>query len=186
MSNPEEDLHAGPEASYTDNLTEEEKLEQLQEAILSCQAQMISMRDERDAFLTQLQRSRADFDNYKKRAKKDKELAAQEVTRNFLKKLIPVMDNIDYALEAVPAEQEILSKPVHMIRDAFLGTLAEFSVLRISPQIGEPFDPEIHQAISVMTADVDSQVVGYVARPGYIIGTQVFRPSDVVVHKPAE
>ena len=101
MSNPEEDLHAGPEASYTDNLTEEEKLEQLQEAILSCQAQMISMRDERDAFLTQLQRSRADFDNYKKRAKKDKELAAQEVTRNFLKKLIPVMDNIDYALEVL-------------------------------------------------------------------------------------
>jgi molecular chaperone GrpE len=184
MANSESETN--PEGDFATTLTDAEKLSMLQEAILSCQESMSHMQDERDAFLIQLQRSQADFENYKKRAKKDQDIAVQGVTRKFLEKLIPIMDNIDYALNAVGPDQESLAKPIRMISEAFSRTLSEYSVTRIFPQPGEPFNPEIHQAISVMYADVDAQVIGHVARTGYAIGSQVFRPSDVVVHKPNE
>ena len=184
MSDPDPELI--PEVDFVENLTDTEKLSMLQEAILSCQDNMIVLQEERDAFLIQLQRSRADLENYKKRARKDQAIAVQGVTRKFLEQLIPIMDNIDYALGAVPADQETLAKPLQMISEAFTRTLAEYSVTRISPQPGDPFNPEIHQAISVMAANVTEQCIGHVARIGYAIGDQVYRPSDVVVNKPSE
>ena len=178
-----------PDPENPESLSDGEKLIQLQaaiqEAVLGYQKTIADLQDERDSYLKQLQRSQADLENYKKRITRDKEIAVQDVTRGFLKKLIPVLDSIDYALSSIGPEQELVIKPLLMFKEPFLQTLSEYQVYPIQPLIGDPFDPEIHQAISVVeTEDVESEVIGCIARVGYTIDNQVFRPSDVVVHKP--
>lgn len=164
-------------------LTNEEKLVTLQEAVVIYQHKMQELQEERDSYLQALRRNQADFENFKKRSIKDRDIAVVASTRKMVEQLVPILDNIDYAIDALDTEAEIF-KPVKMISDAFNKVLVEHKVSRIDPQIGEPFDPEVHQAISVLPADVNTQIVGHVARPGYMIDGKVFRPSDVVVQKP--
>jgi len=179
-----------PEETDSENLSDGEKLVQLQEAIkeavIGYNGTITALQDERDSFLKQWQRSQADLVNYKNRSIKDKEIAVREVTRSFLEKLIPILDSIDFALSSIGPEQEVtVIKPFLMLKESFLKVLSEYSVSQILPSLGDPFNPEIHQAISVVeTADVESQIVGNIARVGYMIEDCVFRPSDVVVHKP--
>ena len=181
---PENEQIDPNEIDFVDNLSDADKLEMLQEAILSCEDTIQKLSDEKDNYLAQLQRAAADFANYKRRAKKDEELAVSRAIRGFLEALIPVMDNIDYAVTALPDQSDALAKPLMMIRDAFSGVLSQHKVQRVDPLPGDPFDPEIHQAISVQIANVEKEVIGHVARAGYTIGDQVFRPSDVVVFQP--
>ena len=65
MSNPESEENPDNEVDFVENLTDTEKLSMLQEAILSCEENMSRMQKECDEFLSQLQRSQADFENYK-------------------------------------------------------------------------------------------------------------------------
>lgn len=171
------------EAKFAEEPSDQDKLELLQDAILSCEQNMLALQEQRDMYLNQLKRNHADFENYKKRAKREQELESQRIARNFLEQLIPILDNVDYALSALDPNHEIF-KPILMIKENFNKVMENYGVSRIEPQIGDSFDPEIHQAISVVPADVDTQIIGHIARVGYAINSQVFRPSDVVVHQP--
>jgi len=102
----------------------------------------------------------------------------------FVKALVPILDNIDYALNALENTDDSIKQPIVMLQQSYLKVLEEYLVARILPQEGDPFDTEIHQAISVQYHDVEREVVGQVARIGYTIGDQVFRPADVVIYMP--
>jgi molecular chaperone GrpE len=164
-------------------LSVEEKLSNLQEVVSSCQGVIADLREEKHDLSSQIQRTKADFVNFQKRARKDRQLAQLETTRKFLEKLIPILDNLGFALLALKDAGAAIKDPILMIEDAFVKVLESHDVSQIVPQIGEPFNPELHQAISVIPGDVEGELVAHIARYGYAIGDQIFRPADVVVQK---
>lgn len=182
ISEPENDS-PDSDATFAETLTTEEKLANLQEVVSSCHEVIMGLQKDKAELTTALQRSKADFVNFQKRTKKDRLLAKKEITRKFLEQLVPILDNMGFTLSALENADDSVKESFLMLQDAFVKVLETHGVTQIVPQAGDPFDPEIHQAISVVPGDVEGEVVSHIARYGYAIEDQIFRPADVVVQK---
>nr|WP_225937062.1 nucleotide exchange factor GrpE [Myxococcus sp. RHSTA-1-4] len=136
-------------------------------------------------------RAAADLENYRKRAQKEKEEVQRFGSEKLLKDLLPVMDNLDRALEAASKSPDIDSfqKGVAMTRKSFEDALARHGVKSFSAR-GQPFDPRMHEAIQqVETAEVPAGHVVYEVVRGFFLNERLVRPSLVVVARapaPAE
>jgi molecular chaperone GrpE len=108
--------------------------------------QVEALRKERDELNDQLLRKRAEFENYRKRVERDREQSATEAAASVLKAVIPTIDNLDRALEATGAEST-LRQGVELTRRELLGLLERQGVT-IEDPVGQPFDPQRHQALS--------------------------------------
>jgi molecular chaperone GrpE len=112
---------------------------------------------------------------------------AREVQRGkraVLADLLELVDNLDRAIEAAQGRtpDDPLLHGVQMVRQQFLSRLDGYGISEI-PALGQPFDPAVHEAISVVpvsNSDQDERVVGVVRR-GYVIGDEVLRPAMVAV-----
>lgn len=176
------ELHrTNQELSATQRALEEEK----KQLIASAEAKA----QEKDQTLAQLQRLGAEFENFQKRSKKEKLQWTSKAVSDVLTQFIPALDNLDSVINACDAiaepNEEIdgLNKGLGLIRDEFLKTLRQYDVEKIVPQPGDTFDPNVHCAISIQHAEVEQETVGYVARPGYVIGSNVLRAAEVIVSK---
>nr|WP_246356808.1 nucleotide exchange factor GrpE [Pyxidicoccus fallax] len=128
-------------------------------------------------------RAAADLDNYRKRALKEKEEVQRFGSEKLLKDLLPVMDNLDRALEAAAKSPDIDSfqKGVAMTRKSFEDALGRHGVKSFSAK-GQPFDPRMHEAIQqVETADVPAGHVAYEVVRGFYLNERLVRPALVVV-----
>src|SRR5205814_4250250 len=130
-----------------------------------------------------LLRSAAEFDNFKKRAAKEKEDAAKFGNEKILKDFLPVMDNLERALDH--AEQHDLKQViegVRLVQKLFETTLAKHGVVGFSA-VGKPFDPAFHEALMQQESDdPPNTVVSEMAR-GYKLHDRLVRPAAVVVAK---
>jgi molecular chaperone GrpE len=135
--------------------------------------------------LTQdLQRQRADFENYRKRVEVEKEQAKQTGKTQAVMKLLPVIDNIDRAVAHLPAELQgnawadgVVKLSKHL--DKMVGDL---SLERIAIIPGETlFDPSLHEAIQMDDAEGDTEVVAEELQTGWKLGDTVIRPAMVKV-----
>lgn len=144
-----------------------------------------SLRRERDELKDQLLRRRADFDNYRKRVARDRNLAAEEAAASLLAALIPTLDNLDRALET-PGSEGSLREGVELIRRDLLSLLKSQGVTVQEP-VGERFDPDRHQALSheAVPGFADGTIVE-VFRKGYLLGNRLLRPALVKVAKEAK
>jgi molecular chaperone GrpE len=136
--------------------------------------------EERDKFLDLLQRTRADFENYQKRVHRDLEAERKYAFAPLVKELLPAIDNLERALAAVKAEDD-LSQGVRLVRTQLLDGLKRHGVTRIEAD-GQPFDPHLHQA--VMQRPEPGQppnVVVQVLQSGYQLHDRVLRPCSVIV-----
>lgn len=135
----------------------------------------------RDEFLDDLRRLAADFDNYRKRAVRDQQLVVARGSERVVSKLLPVLDDLERALEAAEAHDEAsVLDGVRMTKDALAGVLASEGVEEI-PTDGA-FDPHLHEALLTQPAEgVASGVVVQVVQRGYRLGDAVIRPARVVV-----
>jgi len=131
-----------------------------------------------------LLRTAAEFDNFKKRSQKEKEDAAKFGTEKLLKDFLPVMDNLERALDH--AEQHDLKQViegVRLVQKLFETTLAKHGVVGFSA-VGKPFDPSVHEALMQQESDLPSgTVVSEMAR-GYKLHDRLVRPAAVVVSRP--
>lgn len=138
-----------------------------------------------------LLRTTADFDNFKKRAAREKTEAAQYASISLLQKLLPVLDNFEMALTAAQTAQgdklASLQSGVAMIQQQLKGALAETGLEEIDAA-GKPFDPAWHEAVSQQeSADVPEDHVAQQLRKGYKFKDRLLRAATVVVaKKPAE
>jgi molecular chaperone GrpE len=138
-----------------------------------------------------LLRTTADFDNFKKRAAREKIEAGQYANASLLQKLLPVLDNFEMALTAAQTAQgdklASLSTGVTMIQQQFKNALAETGLEEIEAT-GKLFDPNLHEAVSqVETAEVPEGHVAQQLRKGYKLKDRLLRPATVVVaKKPAD
>ncbi|AKF83874.1 molecular chaperone GrpE [Myxococcus fulvus 124B02] len=133
-------------------------------------------------------RAAADLENYRKRAQKEKEEVQRFGSEKLLKDLLPVMDNMDRALEAATKSPDIESfqKGVAMTRKSFEDALGRHGVKSFSAK-GQPFDPRMHEAIQqVETADTPAGHVVYEVVRGFFLNERLVRPAMVVVARAPE
>lgn len=137
-----------------------------------------------DEYLKMAQRVQADFENFKRRNRNTVSETHQTATVEVVEAFLPVLDNLDRALEAVPATEvdESLLKGIELVRRQFLDTLAKLGVEEIEA-LGKPFDPEYHNAVGQMDAEEgqDENTVVMVHQKGYKMGERVIRYSMVHV-----
>jgi molecular chaperone GrpE len=133
-------------------------------------------------------RAVADLDNYKKRAHKEKEEVQKFGNERLLRDFVPVMDNLERALEHARsnADFEGLLTGVAMTRKQFEEALGRHGV-KSFPAVGQPFDPHLHEAMQQVDApDVPpNHVVSELLR-GYTLNERLIRPALVVVSRPGE
>lgn len=136
---------------------------------------------ERDELRDQTLRIRAEFDNYRKRVLRDAERNRKLVAEQFVRDLLPVVDNLDLALQHAEDPESGLAKGVQMVFKQCLDVLQRFGVEAIIAE-GEQFDPTVHEAIMQTASDLyPENAVAKVFQRGYRLGDLVLRPAKVVV-----
>lgn len=129
-----------------------------------------------------LLRTAAEFENFKKRTKKEMDDASTRGREQLLKELLPAVDNLERALKHAPAGDP-LAVGVQQTEKQLLQALERFGVTRFS-SVGKPFDPSIHDAIQqVESGDHPPGVVAQEFASGYMIGQRLLRPAMVAVAK---
>lgn len=135
-----------------------------------------------------LLRTTADFDNFKKRAAREKQDAIKFANESLLQKLIPVLDNFDMALAAAQTAAkgeavQSLQTGVNMIYQQLKNALTEAGLEELDAT-GKTFDPNLHEAVSQKeTAEVAEGQVVQQLRKGYKFRERLLRPASVVVAK---
>jgi len=140
-----------------------------------------------DEHWDRLLRATADFENFKKRAAREKQEASRFANQALLEKLVPLLDNFDMALAAAQTGSadaaQSLQTGIAMIYQQFKNVLAEAGVEEIQAA-GQTFDPNWHEAVAQKeTADVPEGQVLQQLRKGYKLRDRLLRPASVVVAK---
>ncbi len=127
------------------------------------------------------QRSQADFINYKSRVQRDQELMKSVMKGDIIKKFLPVLDDLERALQNRPADSDSWINGIELIHKKLQSILESEGVTRIEAE-GQLFDPNYHEAISHEPAEgVESGHVIAVVQSGYMLGERVIRPALVRV-----
>jgi molecular chaperone GrpE len=135
---------------------------------------------ERDDLLDTLQRLQAEFDNYRKRAARDQQSLVVRAHERLVKELVPVLDDLERALEAAEAHEEAkLEEGVALVTRSF-GDILRKEGLEEIPTEGK-FDPHVHEALLSQPSDADEGDVIEVIQKGYRLGDRVIRPARVVI-----
>lgn len=135
-----------------------------------------------DQLTEALQRERADSTNIRRRHDQDMTNLRTRVKATIVEDLLPVIDNFERALKHVPKDLEDNDyiKGVQGVVKQFEKTMADMGVERIKT-VGEPFDPSLHEAVSMEEGDGDQEVVSEELQAGYRVGDDVIRHAMVKV-----
>ncbi|HEY8991081.1 MAG TPA: nucleotide exchange factor GrpE [Luteolibacter sp.] len=129
-------------------------------------------------------RSVADLDNHRRRTIREKEELRQFAASKVLEDLLPVIDNLGLGLAAAKApnaDLKTLVGGISMVADQLKSSLANHGLKEVNP-VGQPFDPNLHEAISQQpSADVAEGSVVTVVRTGFTLNGRLLRPASVIV-----
>lgn len=141
--------------------------------------EMETARAERDSYLDQLQRTAAEFANYRRRSDQERAQLVPMVRRDVIAQFLPVIDDFERALSLIPDDEQSKSwvAGLQMIDTKFRGILERADAKIIDP-IGEPFDPSRHEAVASEPGSSNSTVIE-VYQKGYAIGDMLVRPAMV-------
>ena len=138
---------------------------------------------ERDEYLELARRTKADFENYRKRVARETAEALARGKAELARDLLPVIDNLERALASSKSEADALAQGVSMVLEELRAKLAAAGVEPFDPT-GEPFDPQLHEALSTQPAEgIEAGTVLETVEKGYRLNGQVLRPARVVVSK---
>jgi molecular chaperone GrpE len=141
---------------------------------------------ERDEYLDLAKRTKADFENFRKRMSAEVQAAAARGKAELVREVVPVLDDLERALEAAGLDPEGdspdgLAHGVLLVFRSLRESLSRNGVEAVDPR-GEKFDPTLHEALSTQPADgAESGTVVEVVQKGYRLGDQLVRPARVVV-----
>ena len=141
---------------------------------------------ERDRMSEQLLRIAADFDNFRKRSRKEIEEVRRRSIEDTLREVLPVVDNLERAAGAITDATEVsaVTEGVHMVLRGFEEVANRMGLKRV-PSVGNLFDPTCHDAIQQEETNehAPGTIVAEVV-PGYYVGERLLRPAMVVVARP--
>jgi molecular chaperone GrpE len=142
---------------------------------------MTRVEAERDEYLALAQRTQADFDNYRKRAAREVAGAGARAKAELARAILPAVDNLERALDSATDDEARLAEGVRLVLSELVGALERNGVASIEPA-GEPFDPNLHEALSTRSENgTEPGVVLDVVQKGYRLDQTVLRPARVVV-----
>jgi molecular chaperone GrpE len=138
-------------------------------------------REESGELLGNIQRLAAEFDNFRKRTDRDQVENVQRAGQRVIETLLPALDSFDAAL-SIEATTDTETRMLEGMRGTYALVLDALTREGFEPimAIGEPFDPALHEAVSVVPGDGE-QVVQQELRKGYVMRGRVIRPSLVIV-----
>ena len=123
---------------------------------------------------------RADFENYRKRAARDHASFAARASEALVKELLPVLDDLERALEAAEQHEEAkLEDGVRLVHRSFFQALQKQGLEQI--ETNGRFDPHVHEALLSQPSEQEEGSILQVIQPGYRLGERVLRPARVVV-----
>jgi molecular chaperone GrpE len=139
------------------------------------------VRSERTAYLDRAARIQAEFENYRKRSEKQQQEFKEYALAGAMTTLLPILDSLDRALNTKAASLEDFHSGIELIDKQFHDALAKLGVQPVSA-VGEPFDPNLHQAIQMVDTDEveDNHVLDELQR-GYKLKDRLLRPAMVRV-----
>lgn len=168
-----------PGTASEQNPTAEEAAEvKAEEAKTDATAELARLRD-------QLLRTAADFDNFRKRARREQDEAQKRGQQQTIKDLLPVFDDLERARQHADTatDVKVLADGVRMVIKQFETILERMGIKRV-PTVGAPFDPSVHEAIQhIESPDQPAGVVLFEVTAGYAVGQQLVRAASVVVSK---
>lgn len=134
----------------------------------------------------QLLRTLADFDNFRKRTRREISDAERTAREDVLRELLPVFDNLERASQHAAGSTDVqsLADGIQIVMRQFLETLGKLGVERVV-SVGQPFDPAVHEAVQqVESAEIPPGCVAQELLAGYHVGDRLIRPAMVVVARP--
>jgi molecular chaperone GrpE len=158
---------------------------ELQIPAATAEERVAALQTERDEIKDRMLRIAADFENWKKRSRKEQTDAETRVREQVLKDMLEVVDNLERATSAYVENGSVdgaaVLKGVNLVLRLFQSKLERYNVKPFEAK-GQPFDPRVHEAISqVPTADVAPGTVANELQKGYRIGDKLLRPAIVAV-----
>jgi molecular chaperone GrpE len=145
-------------------------------------AHTVQLETQLQELIEALQRERADATNIRRRHEEEIASLRNRLKANVISELLPAIDNFERALKHVPKELEgnDYIKGVQGVVKQFETTLKSMGVERIKT-VGEPFDPNLHEAVSVEEGDGEKEIVSQELQAGYRLGNDVIRHAMVKV-----
>lgn len=152
------------------------------EAVDLLVAKLAEARADADSYLDDLRRVAADFDNFRKRATRDQQETTQRAAERILVELLPALDSFDaaVAVEVSTDAEEKLIGGMHRTQDQLLNVLRQQG-LEVVPSVGEPFDPEVHEAVMSPSEGEGRLIVSRELRRGYTLKGRLVRPALVAL-----
>ncbi|WP_433627828.1 nucleotide exchange factor GrpE [Halomicrococcus sp. NG-SE-24] len=136
---------------------------------------------EAEEFESKLKRKQADFQNYKKRAKKRQEQLEERATEDLVERLLDVHENLKRAVEDDHENVESLREGVELTLKELNRVLDEENVTEIEPDPGEDVDPQRHEVMMRVDSDHPEDTIADVYRPGYEMADKVLQSAQVTV-----
>ena len=142
--------------------------------------QLKELETARDSAIADLQRVAADFDNYRKRVARDQESLVARAHERLVKELLPVLDDLERALEAAREHEEAkLEEGVRLVHRELSHVLRKEGLVPV--ETDGRFDPHEHEALLTQPSDAEEGAIVQVIQKGYRLGDRVLRPARVVV-----
>jgi len=153
---------------------------ELEQQVSTLEERAALLEKERDERLDDLKRVAAEFDNYRKRVARDQQNLAVRAHERLVKELLPVLDDLERALEAAAEHQEAkLEDGVRLVQRELQEALSKEGLEEI--ETNGHFDPHVHEALLSQPSDQDEGAILEVLQKGYRLGDRVLRPARVVV-----
>ncbi len=159
--------------------TDEARIEELE-------AELEEREDRIDDLESRLKRTQADFQNYKKRAKKRQQQVEERATEDLVDRLLGVRDNLKRAVEEESEDVGSLKEGVEMTLSEFDRVLENEDVSEVAPEPGSEVDPQRHEVMLRVESEQPEGTVAEVYTPGYEMAEKVLRPAQVTVSEGPE
>ena len=148
-----------------------------EEELATLRAELEAVRLERDEYLDALRRLKAEFENSRKRQERERSRLLETASERLVVELLPVLDNLDRALEA----EGDIREGVRATRDQLADVLGNEGLLPIASD-GQPFDPNVHEAVMGQPSDEHEEgTILQTFQRGYVLNGKPIRPAKVVV-----
>jgi molecular chaperone GrpE len=135
---------------------------------------------ERDEFLSLAQRTQADFENFRKRAAREQQVAERRGVARVVREFLPALDNLERALAATGADDQ-LGEGIRLVQAELNAAMARVGIENYSPK-GEQFDPTVHEAMATQPVEgAETGTIVDVYQAGYRFDGDVIRPAKVIV-----
>ena len=158
-----------------------EERDDFREQLEEREAEVEELESEVDDLQSRLKRKQADFQNYKKRAKKRQEQLQKRATEDLVTRLVDVRDNLVRALETDHDDVQSIREGVEMTLREFDHILDAENVASVDPEPGTEVDPQRHEVMMRVDSDQPADTVAEVYRPGYEMAGKVVRAAQVTV-----